>query len=107
MKETLLAAASKGLISLCTIVLSITAAAQGASSVVESQAYTPGQSQAGNPVAFGKKYFNQLRQLQGDSGGKSIIANNPESIIRLAVEDAGIVQDIDTPGDLSRFQSQT
>lgn len=63
------------------------------------------QSQAGNPVAFGRKYFNQLKQLQGDSGGKSIITGNPESVLRMAVDDAGILQDIDTENDLSRYQS--
>lgn len=63
------------------------------------------QSHAGNPVAFGKDYFNQLRQLQGDSGGKSIIINNPGSVFEFAVEDPGILQDIDTQSDLSRYQS--
>ena len=65
------------------------------------------QSQAGNPVAFGKKYFNQLKQLQGDSGGKSILSGNPESVLKMAVDDAGILQDIDTENDLSRYQSSS
>ncbi|NQV69974.1 MAG: nucleotidyltransferase family protein [Pseudohongiella sp.] len=65
------------------------------------------QSQAGNPVAFGKKYFNQLRQLQGDSGGKSIIASRPESVLRMAVDDPGILQDVDTENDLTRYQSKS
>lgn len=62
------------------------------------------QSKAGNPVAFGAEYFNQLRTLDGDSGGKSIISSNPESVLRMAVDDAGILQDIDTEADLARYQ---
>lgn len=46
MKTSLSAAASKVLISLYTIALSMTAAAQGSSSVVESQGFTPGQPQS-------------------------------------------------------------
>lgn len=63
------------------------------------------RSQAGNPVAFGKNYFNQIKQLQGDSGGKPIIASNPEAVFEIALDDAGILQDIDTENDLSRYQS--
>lgn len=62
------------------------------------------QSKAGNPVAFGEKYFNQLRELDGDSGGKAIISNNPEAVFSMAVDDAGILQDIDTEADLARYQ---
>jgi len=63
------------------------------------------QSKAGNPVAFGKNYFEQLKQLQGDSGGKAIIRDHQSAVVDLAVEDAGILQDVDTPIDLSRYQS--
>ncbi|PCJ19915.1 MAG: hypothetical protein COA96_16085 [SAR86 cluster bacterium] len=60
-------------------------------------------SKAGNPVAFGNNYFSQLKSLQGDTGGKSIINNNAESVSRITIDDPGILQDIDTPDDLSRL----
>ncbi len=61
-------------------------------------------SKAGNPVAFGEKFFSELSQLTGDSGGKSIIRAHPNALIRLATNDPGILQDIDTEADLSRYQ---
>lgn len=62
------------------------------------------QSKTGNPVAFGKKFFAELSQLSGDSGGKNIIQSHPNSISRLALDDPGILQDIDTIEDLSHYQ---
>lgn len=65
-------------------------------------------SQTGNPVAFGQYYFKQLRALKGDVGGRDIVRsvakNSPELLIKLELEDAGIIQDVDTPEDLSRYQ---
>ncbi len=62
------------------------------------------QSKIGNPVAFGSQFFPELSNLDGDSGGKSIVKAHPESLKVLALDDPGILQDIDTREDLSRFQ---
>ncbi len=62
------------------------------------------KSRAGNPVAFGSQFFAELSSLDGDSGGKSIIEAHPESLKMLALDDPGILQDIDTVDDLARFQ---
>lgn len=63
------------------------------------------QSRAGNPVGFGSRWFAQLATLDGDFGGRTLIKNNPESVSHISVDDQAILNDIDTPGDLSRFQS--
>lgn len=61
-------------------------------------------SKPGNPAAFGSSYFPDLANLDGDSGGKSIIKSHPNSVTMLDVNEPGILQDIDTYEDLSRYQ---
>jgi molybdenum cofactor cytidylyltransferase len=56
------------------------------------------QGQRGNPVAFGRAHLPALLALQGDQGARSILKNNP--VNELAVDDPGILQDIDTPSDI-------
>lgn len=63
------------------------------------------QSKAGNPVGFGREFFKQLRELSGDAGGRPVIQRNQAAVTRLPVDDAAILQDIDTPEDLSRYSS--
>jgi molybdenum cofactor cytidylyltransferase len=52
----------------------------------------------GNPVAFARENLPALLALCGDQGARSILKNNP--VNELAVDDPGILQDIDTPSDL-------
>jgi molybdenum cofactor cytidylyltransferase len=52
----------------------------------------------GNPVGFGRQHLAQLLQLGGDQGARALLKAHPAT--RIAVEDAGILQDIDTPADL-------
>lgn len=54
----------------------------------------------GNPVMFGRKWFAALSGLNGDRGAKSLIKANPCARIEVVVEDAGILKDVDSPGDL-------
>lgn len=58
-----------------------------------------------NPCVFGNHFFDELKQLQGDKGGRSIIKKHPESIVKLSMTDQGLIQDIDTPADLACLQS--
>lgn len=52
----------------------------------------------GNPVAFGRAHLPALLALQGDQGARSILKNNP--VKEMAVDDPGVLQDIDTPEDI-------
>lgn len=58
----------------------------------------------GNPVGFGRQFFPELMTLQGDSGGRAVVQLHPEALQRLAIDDAAILHDIDTPADLARLQ---
>jgi molybdenum cofactor cytidylyltransferase len=52
----------------------------------------------GNPVAFGRRHLPQLLALTGDRGARGIVKDN--IVNEVAVDDPGILLDIDTPPDL-------
>jgi molybdenum cofactor cytidylyltransferase len=51
----------------------------------------------GHPVAFGERFFPELRTLSGDRGGRDIIARCPDLVTGLPVDDPGIHRDLDFP----------
>jgi len=53
----------------------------------------------GNPVLFDRSFFPALMEIDGDRGGKAIVATNPERVIEVAVDDPGIHLDHDTVED--------
>lgn len=55
-------------------------------------------NQRGNPVAFGRQHLPQLLALTGDQGARGIVRDN--IVNEVAVDDPGILLDIDTPPDL-------
>jgi molybdenum cofactor cytidylyltransferase len=61
--------------------------------------------QRGNPVGFGAHWFEQLRQAEGDNGGRALLRANPQHLDTVLVADPAVLQDIDTPEDLARHQS--
>lgn len=56
--------------------------------------------QRGHPVGFSAKFRNELENLQGDEGARSIIKRYANEVHMLPSDDAGILADIDTPADL-------
>lgn len=60
----------------------------------------------GHPRLFGRAHFAALAQLTGDKGGKEIIAACP-NCRALAVDDAGILLDIDTPDQFAALAAST
>lgn len=59
------------------------------------------QSRRGHPVGFHRRYFSELSRLDGDSGGKVLLQKHANKVLELAVDDPGILYDIDTRQDLS------
>lgn len=57
----------------------------------------------GHPVLWHKRFFSALENLHGDTGGRQILEQNPEKIIEVPVDDAGILIDLDTPEMLAQF----
>ena len=56
------------------------------------------EGRRGNPVAFHGDYLQLLLALQGDQGARAILKSH--AVSEVVVDDAGVVRDIDTPGDL-------
>ncbi len=54
------------------------------------------REQRGNPVGIGKRYFAELAELQGDQGARALLQQHAAAVLRVDVEDAGILRDIDT-----------
>lgn len=57
--------------------------------------------QRGHPICFGRDFFAELAQSQGDTGGRDVIRHHPTKVDIVALDDPGILQDIDTPQDLT------
>jgi molybdenum cofactor cytidylyltransferase len=53
----------------------------------------------GHPVLFDVRYREEVGKLQGDVGGRQILADHPEDILALAMDTDDVLQDIDTPED--------
>lgn len=58
------------------------------------------QGQPGHPVGFSHTFFPDLGRLHGDEGARSVLKQNEEAVLRLPVDDPGILRDIDLPADL-------
>ena len=59
----------------------------------------------GNPVIFGKNYFEQLCCLNGDKGGKEILDKNSENLVKFNTKSEGFYFDIDSKNDFLKFKS--
>lgn len=59
------------------------------------------QGRRGHPVGFSRAYRDQLLALAGDTGAREILARESQAVVRLEIDDAGILRDIDTPHDLN------
>jgi len=58
------------------------------------------QGQRGHPVAFSSRFRQALAALDGDTGARSIVKHNLEQLTAIATDDAGVLADIDTAGEL-------
>ncbi len=56
----------------------------------------------GNPVLVDRSLFGEIMGIRGDIGCRAVFGTHTEKIRKVAVDDPGIVQDIDTPEDFER-----
>ena len=59
----------------------------------------------GNPVLLDRSVFPEVMALSGDVGCRAIFGNHLEGIVKLPVDDVGILLDIDSKSDFDRLQS--
>lgn len=55
----------------------------------------------GHPVAFGARYRAELASLTGDAGARAVLKRDQSRVRGVAVDDPGVLRDIDTPEDLA------
>lgn len=51
----------------------------------------------GHPVGFAGRHQAALTELHGDQGARSVVRAAGDAVIRLDVDDPGILEDLDTP----------
>ncbi|MGE5153996.1 MAG: nucleotidyltransferase family protein [Bdellovibrio bacteriovorus] len=54
----------------------------------------------GHPVGFSRRWYADLVALEGDQGARALLSDHPEALWRIAVQDPGVLRDLDHPGDL-------
>ncbi len=50
----------------------------------------------GHPVLFSRFFFNALKSIRGDKGGKAVMKSNAQRVHKIPVDDEGILIDHDT-----------
>ena len=62
------------------------------------------ESQRGNPVLWGSRFFPELLELTGDAGGRKILHRHMEFVTEIPVASETVLQDFDTPERLAAFR---
>jgi molybdenum cofactor cytidylyltransferase len=60
----------------------------------------------GHPIRIPRARFAELAALDPSRGLKALIESRPEQVIRLPVDDDGVLRDVDTPEDLARLRAR-
>jgi len=58
------------------------------------------RGERGHPVGFSPAHRDALMTLSGDEGARAIVAAAGVELVRVDVDDPGVLRDVDTPGDL-------
>ncbi len=66
-----------------------------------------GKERRGAPALFARALFDKLRAVQGDRGGRDVIARHPDLIVTVQLPDVTLLADVDTPGDYLTLQRLT
>jgi molybdenum cofactor cytidylyltransferase len=57
----------------------------------------------GHPVIFSRNFFRALEHADPAVGARTVVRSNEALVRNVEVDDAGIVDDVDTPADYSRL----
>lgn len=64
------------------------------------------QGRRGHPVGFAVRFVPQLRDLTQDRGARSLLHSDAEAVLEIAVDDAGVMTDVDTITDLEQVSDR-
>ncbi|MBV8438854.1 MAG: nucleotidyltransferase family protein [Silvibacterium sp.] len=56
----------------------------------------------GNPVLLDRSMFAEVMELEGDIGCRALFGKHPEGIVKVEVDDPGVLMDIDSREDYER-----
>jgi molybdenum cofactor cytidylyltransferase len=60
-------------------------------------------NQRGNPILIGRKLFDAVLQLEGDTGARKLLDMAGTGVVEIRVEDAAVLIDVDTPEALDHL----
>lgn len=60
----------------------------------------------GSPVTFSRGLFPELFALEGDTGGRPVIAAHRDDVVAVPVDSDAPLRDIDTPEELRRWRAE-
>jgi molybdenum cofactor cytidylyltransferase len=55
----------------------------------------------GNPVIVDRALFPEVMELRGDTGCRALFGDHADSLVKVPVDDRGVVTDVDRPEDLA------
>lgn len=64
------------------------------------------RGERGHPVGFAASCREELLALRGDAGARSVLQRYAADVVTVAVDDPGILQDVDTPADLESLDAR-
>jgi molybdenum cofactor cytidylyltransferase len=63
------------------------------------------RGERGNPVLWGRDHFDELTQLRGDVGARTLLERRRSCVVRVESADDAVLVDVDTPQDWARLHT--
>ena len=60
----------------------------------------------GNPILFGRQFFEEMSASTGDTGARALLNAYPEAIYEVEMESAAVLADADTPAAFEALQAE-
>jgi molybdenum cofactor cytidylyltransferase len=60
----------------------------------------------GNPVLFDKRFFAEMKRLEGDAGARHLIGQHHEVVAEVEMADEAVLIDVDSPDKLLKLRAQ-
>ena len=57
----------------------------------------------GNPVLWGRRYFDKMQALEGDTGARDLLLEHAPNVTSVEMSDEAVFLDIDIPADLENL----
>lgn len=61
----------------------------------------------GHPVLFSAKYREEILRLEGDVGGREILARHPHEVLTVEMDTDAVIMDVDTEEDYLKFRDRS